>query len=255
VRSPPWLRLGVGYSDELESPLAVTTGWDLSRRPLSVTDNLQARFGRARELELNGTVRLPLVPGFAQLEYRTSGEAMNSDFSYRRTRFAAGAEIGVGGIVSLVPQIEYGRLAGELVPQAAFYFGGSRSLRTVESGALGGTGKALARLDAIGARDIMGATRIFGLPANSVTAGVFVAIGAVWGEDPYGGPTQPGVDWPERQQWLSEVGASLLLRPGVPDPAGFIHFDYGWPIGPQNRSARFSLYYARPLFVVKPIVR
>jgi Omp85 superfamily domain len=252
----PWLRASAGLRDELESPLEVTTGWDLASNPLAIPFNLAATQGRAREFNSTVTVRLPLLQGFAQGEIRTSGPQLNSDFTYRRMRFAAGAEIGFAKLVSFVPQVEYGKLNDQVLPQEAFYFGGSRSLRTVESGTIGGTGKAIARLDVIGARDIIGATRLFGFPASAMTFGAFTAIGAVWGEDPFGGPTRPGLYWPDdRRAWLSEVGLSMLLRPGLPDPAGFIHFDYGWPVGPNHRPAAFSLYYARPLFLVKPIVR
>jgi hypothetical protein len=254
-RESPWLRVSAGLGDELESPLDVTTGWSLTSNALAVPFNLHATYGRNNEFLSSITVRLPLVPGFGQFDYRASGEALNSDFTYRRMRGAIGAEFGVANLVSLVPQFEYGRLNDQMVPQAAFYFGGPRSLRTVESGTFGGTGKALARLDAICAKDIMGATRVFGLPASAVTFGAFTAIGAVWGEDPFGGAVRPGTYWPDQRAWLSEVGASLLLRPGIPDPAGFIHFDYGWSVGPNHRPAAFSLYYARPLFLVKPIVR
>ncbi|HYM79876.1 MAG TPA: hypothetical protein VEY91_00525 [Candidatus Limnocylindria bacterium] len=251
-----WWRLGTGYRDELESPLEVTTTWNLRKKAPSVVDNLPAALGRAREAMWYGTVRLPLIHGgWATAEHRSSGSAINSDFDYRRTRAAVGAEVPIAGVVSLVPQFEYGRLGGELVPQAAFYLGGSRSLQTVESSSRGGTGEAFGRLDLIGAPELFRFTNVLGIPPNSVQAGLFGALGAIWGPDPYGGPTIPGVDWPEREGWLGEVGISILLRPGLPDPAGFIHFDWAWPIGPDARERGFSVYYARPLFLVRPIVR
>jgi hypothetical protein len=52
---------------------------------------------------------------------------------------------------------------------------------------------------------------------------------------------------------VSEAGAALLWRPGLPDPAGFFRFSYAWPLGPARESARFTATYSRALALVKPI--
>jgi hypothetical protein len=255
-RETPTWRVGVGYRDELESPLDVTTTWNLLDRPLSVIDNLPAQFGRAHEVQFFGTVRLPLLPGFAQIEHFTSSEKLGSDFDYRRTRAAVGFEIPVGRILSIVQQMEYGRLTGTFAPQVAFYTGGSRSLRTLESGSRGGTGKALARLDLIGAPEAFGTGAVAPSPALAFQLGAFAAIGSIWGPDPFGVESSPDRDWPDAREWLSEAGLSLLYRPGLPDPTGFVHCDVAWPVGPKDdRGMQVSIYYARPLYLVRPITR
>jgi outer membrane protein assembly factor BamA len=143
-----------------------------------------------------------------------------------------------------------------VVPQSAFYMGGSRSLRTLESGSRGGTGKTLARLDVIGAPEAFGTGALAPSPALSFQVGAFAALGAIWGEDPYGLASTPDRDWPDRSEWLGEAGLSFLYRPGLPDPSGLIHFDFAWPVGPSlGRSLSVSIYYARPLHLVRPIVR
>lgn len=255
-RETPTWRVSAGYRDELESPLAVTTTWNLLDNEPTVLDNLPARFGRAHEFQFHGTVRLPRLPGFAQIDHFTSSEKLGSDFEYRRTRVAAGVEIPVGRVMSIVQQVEYGRLTGTFTEQAAFYMGGSRSLRTLESGSRGGTGKALARLDLIGAPEAFGTGAVAPSPALAFQLGAFAAIGSIWGQDPYGLASSPEQDWPDAREWLSEAGLSLLYRPGLPDPTGFVHVDLAWPVGPKNdRDMQVSIYYARPLYLVKPISR
>jgi hypothetical protein len=52
---------------------------------------------------------------------------------------------------------------------------------------------------------------------------------------------------------VSEAGAALLWRPGLPDPTGFFRFSYAWPLGPERESARFTASYSRAIELVHPI--
>lgn len=246
-------RLGVGYRDELETPLATTTTWNLRDAVPALVGNLAAVGGRVREAHLLATARVPGLPLQAELGYRTSLEALGSAFDYRRLRVAVGGDVPVGRFVSLVPQAVYGRLDGDAVPQASFFIGGSHSLRSLPSGLAGGTSTAYAHADLIGAADLARPFRISHLPAVPVQAGLFVATGAVWGRDPYGGPGAPGGDWPGPEAWLSEVGASLLCRPGLPEPEGFVRLDVAWPLGRGERDRRFAISYTRALDVLNPL--
>ena len=81
--------------------------------------------------------------------------------------------------------------------------------------------------------------------------GLFVATGAVWGTDPYGGPGSPAEGWPEKATWRSEVGASLLYRPGVPDEDGYFRLNYAYPLGPGDRDGRWSVSYSRALDLLR----
>ena len=243
--SPRW-RAEATLRDQLESPLIVTTGWNLANREPVVPDNLAARLGRVREAGLSGTLRLARLPVWLEGDYRTSGHVLNSAFEYRRSRVSLGADISIGRIASLLPEVVYGRLNGEAVPQASFYLGGSRSLRSVPRQSIGGTGLALARFELIGARDLLAFAR-GPRSALPLQAGVFAAIGAVWGADPGGGPARPGDGWPASSEWLSELGFSLLYRPGLPDPSGFLRLDYAVPLGFRERETQFALHYSHAL--------
>ena len=85
-----------------------------------------------------------------------------------------------------------------------------------------------------------------------VQGGLFAASGAVWGRDPYGGPLLPGDALPEREAWLSEAGVSLLYRPGLPEPRGFMRIDYARGVG-QNHESKFTIHYTVPLDLLHPI--
>ena len=244
-------RAAIEYRDRLESPLAVTTRWNLTRSALAAGDNLAASPGRARELAFAGDLRLAGLPFHAQLNHQVSDEAIGSDFDYRRARLALGGEIVAGGRVSLVPQIVYGRLAGDPVPQAAFFLGGSRTLKSLRSDSLGGTAIAVARLELIGVDDLLALARIPHPAMFPLQGGVFAATGAVWGADPFGGPGTPTGGWPERSAWMSEVGLSLLYRPGMPDEDAYLRVNLAWPVGLHDGRARWSVSYSRALDMLR----
>ena len=242
---------GVEYRDALESPLAVTTRWNLARHALDVPGNLAAAFGRTREVALEAGARWPGLPLWSQVTHQTSDRALGSDFDYRRTRVALAGELPLGGHLSFLPQLAYGRLGGDPVPQASFYLGGARTLRSLPGAALGGTGLVLARLDVIGADDLLALAHLPHPAMFPIQGGLFVATGAVWGADPYGGPGTPAAGWPEKTAWLSEAGASLLYRPGVPDDDGYFRLNYGHPLGSGEREARWSVSYSRALDLLR----
>ena len=249
---PAW-RAMLGYRDMLESPLAVTARWNLTGSSLSVDDNLAATRGHVHELGYGIGARTPLLPLTTEAEYLTSTEKIGSDFEYRRARFGLGGDFGIGRSFALIPQLSYGRLSGSMVPQAAFYLGGSHSLRSLEGGSRGGTGLAIARIELQELPDLLEVLRIPHPAMLPLQASVFAATGAVWGQDPYGGPTRPGVDWPNREEFLHEAGVSVVYRPGIPDPAAFMQFSWAWPIGPRAAGPRFSLSYTRGLDFVQTI--
>lgn len=250
VDGGPW-RAQVEYRDRLESPLEVTTRWNLARRPLSAPGNLAATPGRAREIAFDGAMRLPGLPFRAQLTHQTSDRAIGSDFDFRRTRAAVGGELTAFRHVSIVPQMVYGRLGGDPVPQAAFFLGGATSLRSLHSGSLGGTGIAIARLELIGADDLLALARIPHPAMLPIQGAVFAATGAAWGADPFGGPSTPGGSWPERSAWMSEVGVSLLYRPGMPDENGYLRLNLAWPVGLHDGTPRWSVSYTRALDLLR----
>jgi len=244
-------RAGVEYRDRLESPLAVTTRWNLRRNALAAGDNLAAAPGRAREVAFGGDVRIPGSPFHAQLTHQTADRALGSDFDYRRTRAALGGEVVAGSRVSFVPQLVYGRLGGDPVPQAAFFLGGSSSLRSLRGDSLGGTGVAIARLDVIGVDDLLALARIPHPVMFPIQGGVFAATGAVWGADPFRGPGTPDGGWPDRSAWRGEVGVSLLYRPGMPDEDAYLRVSRAWPVGPHGGGARWSVSYTRALDLLR----
>lgn len=245
-------RAGLEYRDRLESPLVVTTRWNLTHSALNNTGNLAAAPGRAREIAFAGSLRLPGLPFTAQLTHQLSDHALGSDFDFRRTRIALGGEIVAGGHVSFVPQLAYGRLGGDPVPQASFFLGGARSLRSLRGDSLGGTGMAIARLELIGVDDLL-ALAHFPHPAMfPIQGAVFAATGAVWGADPFGGPGTPERAWPKREAWMSEAGVSLLYRPGMPDENAYFRLNLAWPVGPHGGDRRLSVSYSRAMDLLRP---
>ena len=199
------------------------------------------------------TVRVPRTLFLAEGACHLASERLGSDFDYRRVRLALGGELPLGRAASLVPQLTWGRLGGDAVRQASLYLGGSHSVRSLEGGLTGGTGKALGRLDLIGSADLLERLRIPHSPALALQGGIFAASGAVWGRDPFGGPERPGGNWPERAAWLGEVGLSLLYRPGIPEPNGFVRLDYARPLGPDGRSGRLAISYGRIMDLLQPL--
>lgn len=244
-------RAGVEYRDLLESPLAVTTRWNLTRQAIALPTNLPAALGRTRELVLVAGTRWPGLPLWSQVEHQFSDRALGSDFDYRRTRVALGGELPLGGHLSILPQFAYGRLGGDAVPQASFYLGGAHSLRSLSGGTLGGTGLALARLDLIGADDLLALAHLPHPSMFPIQGGLFVATGAVWGADPFGGAGTPVSGWPEKTAWLSEAGASLLYRPGIPEDDGYFRLNYAHPLGNRAGKGRWTVTYSRALDLLR----
>jgi hypothetical protein len=246
-------RAAVRYRDLLESPIATSATWNLANAEPAVTGNLQAARGHNHEFELGAAARLPYAPLVAEVRYASSSGAAGSDFEYRRVLAALAGDFAAWRWLAIVPQLSYGRLSGNEVPQASFYFGGSNSMRGLLGASRGGSGAAFARLDLIGAHDLLAAARIPHPAWLPIQPGVFAVAGAVWGEDPLGGPARGGLDWPDEEHWVSEAGMALLWRPGLPDPTGFFRFSYAWPLGPDRESARFTASYSRAIQLVHPI--
>jgi hypothetical protein len=254
-RETPVWRVSVGYADELQSPLSTTTTWSLSGSRADPEFNLPAMFGRMREIQYEAGVQLPIMPVFLQAEYATSSDKIGSDFDYRRGRIAASCDWALGESFSIVPQAGYGRLTGDAVPQASFFLGGNRSLRSIRGSSQGGTGLALGRLDLIGHDDLLTLMRVPHPDAFPIHAGAFAASGVVWGVDPFGGPTIDGTDWPRKEDWLHEAGVQILYRPGFPETDGYLRISYAWPLGPTDRSGRWMFTYSRALDLVDRIAR
>jgi len=246
-------RAAAGFREMLESAISTHATWNLSNAALAVSDNLPAAPGRNREFTLELAARWPLLPLWSEIGYASSSRDGGSDFEYRRTKVAVAGDFAAGRWLAIVPQLSYGRLSGAAVPQASFYLGGSHTMRSIRGRSRGGEGLALARLDAIEAHDLLALARLPHPAWLPLQAGAFAAAGAVWGADPYGGPGRGGLDWPDEEHWTGEAGASLLWRPGLPDPAGFVRASYAWPLGPGREGARFTLSYSRALDLVEPL--
>jgi hypothetical protein len=229
-----WWQASAGYRDLLQSPLHTTATWNLFDRELERPENLPATRGRAHELEYAAAAHWPRLPLHTEIRYQTSSRRIGSDFEYRRLRAAAGLDLTLGRFASLVPQFSYGRLTGELLPQTSFYLGGSGTLRSLHRDERGGSDLALAKLDLIGAQDLLAVLRIPHPAALPLQGALFAASGAV----------VRGGDWPDQRDWLSEVGASLLYNSAL-FPA--VNCSYAWPIGPGACEGRWSVSFTRPL--------
>jgi hypothetical protein len=216
-----WWQASAGYRDLLQSPLITTATWNLFDRDPERPGNLAATRGRAHELEYAAAAHWPRLPLRTEIAYQTSSRRIGSDFEYRRVRAAAGLDVSLGRVASFVPQFAWARQTGDELPQAAFYLGGYGMLRSLPRNQLGGTGVALARLDLIGAQDLLALLRI---------------------PHPAALPLQGGV-WPDRRDWLSEAGVSLLYSTAM---FPTLHCSYAWPIGPRGGEGRWSVSFSRP---------
>jgi hypothetical protein len=246
-------RLGLGYRDMRESPLVTTTTWNLVNADLSITSNLPAARGRARELGFEAEARLPLMPVIVEVSHQTSGPSIGSDFDYRRIRATASGEFGVANVATAIPQVFYGRLSGIPTPQQSFYLGGSHSLRSLSSNARAGTHMVVGRLDLIGAFDVLEKLHLPHPDALPLQIGAFAGAGAAWGVDPFGGPTVPGDEWPRKETWIGEAGFSLIYQPGIPDAAHCIRINYALPLGPHRESIHWSASFSRAIDFVHPL--
>jgi hypothetical protein len=241
-RVHPVATVGVRYRDNVDKPLQTTASWNLLDNDLRRFDNLQATYGRAHEFEFAVVADAhPLLPVHAEVIHQTSGDAIGSDFETRRTRVAVSGDIGVGRSWSFVPQAAYGRLNGDPIPQAAFFIGGSRSMRSLSTGDRAGTAFSFGRLELIGTRDILEVLRIPHPAFLPLQLDLFTGVGAVWGDDPYGGPPRGGVDWPDEEHWVSEAGFAIVYQPGFPDPLMLLRMTYAVPLGPEREANRFSI--------------
>ena len=107
---------------------------------------------------------------------------------------------------------------------------------------------ALAKLDLIGAQDLLALLRIPHPAALPLQGALFAASGAMWGRDPYTGTVVRGGDWPDRRDWLSEAGVSLLYNSAL---FPTLHLSYAWPIGPRAGEGRWSVSFSRPLDLLR----
>jgi hypothetical protein len=249
------LRLGgengfarLGWRDQLESSLPYTTKWTLFGRDPVLGYNSPARYGRARELSLEGDATVPGTRFRVNLAYWTSDPRIGSDFRYRRLRASTGGDLSLGRHLALVPQATYGRLRGDALPQDALFLGGTTNLRTLDRNALAATGEVFARADLILVDDLRALLHL-PLPAwLPLQAHVFAASGAEWGHDLVTGAALPTLrDRPHAKEWLSETGGGLSWRPGLPDPLSALRFEYAVPVGADAREARFTLAFQRLL--------
>jgi len=245
-------RAALKYRDWREAPLTVRTTYNFAHEPLENPGNLPATPGRAREIGIDGLMRIPGTQFRAQLGYRLADGAIGSDFDYRRTRVALAGDVAAGRHLSFVPQFVYGRLTGDPVPQASLYLGGPGTLRSIPTESLGGTGLSVARLDVIGTDDVLALMHLPHPAMFPIQAGLFAATGAAWGVDPLGGAGSPEGGWPDPGAWRSEAGAQLLYRPGIPDGDAYLRVNVAWPVGPVPHDVRWSLTYSRALDLLKP---
>ena len=243
-----WWRASAGYRDVLQSPLHTTATWNLFGRDLERPGNLAATRGRAHELEYTATAQWPRLPLRTEIGYQTSSRRLGSDFEYRRLRAAAGLDLSLGHFASLVPQFSYGRLTGDLVPQASFFLGGSSTLRSLHRDERGGSGLALAKLDLIGAQDLLAVLHIPHPAVLPLQGALFAATGALWGRDPYTGAVVRGGNWPDQRDWVSEAGVSLLYNSAL---FPTLHCSYARPIGPGPHEGRWTMWFARPLDLLR----
>src|SRR4029077_6773036 len=163
-------------------------------------------------------------------EYWTSDPSLGSDMLYRRTRVSTGGDISLGRHVSLVPQATYGILRGQVPPQHVFYLGGVGNLRTLKRNELAGAGRLYGRVDVILVDELKRSLHL-PLPGQlPMQFGVFASSGAVWGRDPVTGDAVPTTRYtPHHDEFLSEVGAGLMWRLGIPRPLTSIRVEVAVP--------------------------
>ena len=79
-------------------------------------------------------------------------------------------------------------------------------------------------------------------PTFPIQLSVFAGLGAAWGYDPATGDALASrAWWPESREWQPEVGASVLYRPGIPQPDYFVRVSWAVPVGPGDREPRVAL--------------
>jgi hypothetical protein len=105
---------------------------------------------------------------------------------------------------------------------------------------------AVGRLDLVAVPDLLALARIPHPDMFPMQGSIFLASGAAWGPDPYGGPPRRGIDWPNQEEWKSEAGFALHWQPGIPDPLSYFRFSFGFGLG-ANHENSFTVTYTRPL--------
>jgi hypothetical protein len=238
---------GIGARDERESPLATTATWNLAHAIPVVVANDTATAGRVHEVSLHAGARLPHTPFSLDARTHFAGGSLGGDLAYTRLEAAMGGPIALGRHLALAPQAEYGRLTGSALPQDALYMGGG-TLHTIDANSRQGTGRALARVDLIVTEPVQALLGFQRSPLFPVQVAVFAGSGATWGADPVTGRARlTRRDAPRASEWLSEAGASVMYRPGLPEPGAFLRLDYTVPIGPDDREPRLYFSYSAPL--------
>ena len=251
-RTAGW-SLSAGLRDHAEHARETSTEWTLFGPGPDLVFNAPATEGRAREALFSGRLSLPHLPWTIEAQHWTSGRALASDFTYRRTRIAVAGDIGLVDRVALVPQFEWGRLRGDALPQQAFYLGGSNSLRTYERNERVGSGRAMLRTDLLYVGD---ALERLGVPHPAwlpLSFGLFGNVGAVWGVDPATSlAAATSRDWPESGDWKSELGITAIWRLGVPTPDASLRFDFSVPTGPDDaRESSLVIAFQRSLGLLR----
>ncbi|MFN8588484.1 MAG: hypothetical protein U0704_11880 [Candidatus Eisenbacteria bacterium] len=232
----------LGYRNQLESPLATTASWTLTGSDPAVFENRAAAQGRASEAKLTLGGRVPRMPVTLETQWWAAGGPLGGDFDYSRGRFAAGGAFPLGRLFALLPQVHYGRVTGDVTPQNAFYLGGGPGLRAAEGKSLAGAGGAGAALEVLLQDDVFHAFGLREPPTFPIQLSVFAGLGATWGYDAATGTaTTSGDWWPEAREWQPEAGASVLYRPGIPDPDYFVRVSWAVPVGPGGREPRLAL--------------
>jgi hypothetical protein len=245
-------RASLGWRDDFEHELATTTSWNFAGRPLDPSENLTAPRGRARVAVATLGGRTGRLPVEFEGSYRYSSPKLGSDFDYRLARLALGADVTLGRSSALVPQVAFGQLSGDALPQESFYLGGVSTLTTLRTARLAGTNAVLARLDWIGTRDLLALAHLPHPAYLPLQGNLFASSGAVSGADPFGGPHRPHDVWSNGAAWHSEGGIALVWQPGFPDPTSLARLSLSWPLGPSDHQAGVALTFSRALFMLEP---
>ncbi|MGH7740842.1 MAG: hypothetical protein ACRENS_02340 [Candidatus Eiseniibacteriota bacterium] len=242
----------LGWRDAFEHQQATTTSWNFASRALDPFENLPATRGRAREALAALGGRTGHLPIQFEGSYRVSSPELGSDFDYRVARLALGGDFALGRSSALVPQIAFGQVNRNALPQESFFLGGVSTLTTLRTARLAGSSAALARLDWIGTRDLLALAHIPHPAYLPLQGNAFAASGAISGTDPFGGPRRAGDVWSNPGAWNSEGGLALVWQPGLPDPTSMGRLSVAWPLGPNRHQARVTLTFSRALFMLEP---
>jgi hypothetical protein len=254
TRESASLRLSVAARDQLESPQSTLSTWNLFNVGLQRVANVPATLRRVRELETEATWHLPHVPVWVEGEWRISDAAFGSGANYRRARVAASADVPIRRIATLVTQATYGRTDGELMTQNAQWIGGKRTLRSVPY-PLAGSGRAVGRVEIVGAPDLLGWMPVDRHPPFNLQLAVYAEGGGLFGTNPLSGAPYAGTDWPARNDWLSEAGIGFLYQTGIPDPSWYYRWDLTRVLGPRPGGWSWRFSVGTPIEMLRPVTR